>query len=498
MTLEEARGALQEQQIKEFAYGHAMGLMSFDGMTTAPRDTYIPRGKTISVLSGEAYKFSTSKEATGLLDYLSEHKAELSGAEQRIVELRAKELRELRAIPIDEFVAYRQLINEASLVWQDAKEKSDYGMFEPYLDKIIACSRRVAEQVDPDKDAYDYWLNKFESGLTQARCDEFFGGLRERVVPLIARVGAAALPEPPFMSAFVPRASQEKLSAWIMDTMGLDRNRCFLSTSEHPFTTNFSKNDVRITTNYDENAFLSSMYSVIHESGHALYELHTADEYMYTELGQGVSMGVHESQSRFYENIIGRSRPFMELLRPELIRMCPEIGEPGVDELYRAVNLMQPSLIRTEADELTYSLHIMVRYEMERAFMSGKVKTKELPELWNHLYKQYLGIDVPDDKHGILQDSHWSGGMIGYFPSYALGSAYGAQLVGKMRETVDVDKCVGAGDFAPINSWLEERIWRHGSLYEPGALMESAMGAAFDPKIFTDYLEAKASEIYGL
>ena len=498
MTLEEARKALKEQQIKESAYGHAMGLMSFDGMTIAPRDTYIPRGKTISILSGEMYKLSTGKESMELLDYLTEHKDELSMQEQRIVELRSKELRELRAIPVEEFVAYKELVNEASMVWQEAKEKSDYGMFEPYLEKIIDFSRHIAEQVDPDTDAYDYWLNKFESGLTQARCDEFFGGLRERLVPLIKRVQAAAFPPPEFMSAFVPRTSQEKLSAWIMDTMGLDKNRCFLSTSEHPFTTNFTKNDVRITTNYDENAFISSMYSVIHESGHALYELHTADEYMYTELGNGVSMGVHESQSRFYENIIGRSHQFVELLRPELIRMCPEIGEPSVDELYRAVNLMQPSLIRTEADELTYSLHIMVRYEMERAFMSGKVKTKELPELWNSLYKQYLGIDVPDDKHGILQDSHWSGGMIGYFPSYALGSAYGAQLVQKMRETVDVDNSVRAGNFAPINSWLEERIWRHGSLYEPGALMESAMGAAFDSKYFTDYLEAKATEIYGL
>lgn len=498
MTLEEARKALSEQQIKEFAYGHAMGLMNFDGMTVAPRDTYIARGKTMSVLSGEIYKLSTGKESMELLDYLTEHKDELSAAECRVLDLRAKDMRELRSIPIDEFVAYTALINEASTVWEEARDKSDYAMFEPYLDKIIDSNRRIAERVDPDKDAYDYCLNKFESGLTQARCDEFFGGLREHLVPLIKRVQAAAISEPDFMSTIVPVSSQAKLSAWIMDTMGVDKNRCFLSTSAHPFTTDFSKNDVRITTHYKENAFASSMYSVIHESGHALYELHTADEYMYTDLSGGVSMGVHESQSRFFENIIGRSRPFVELLRPELIRLCPEIGEPSVDELYRAMNHMQPSLIRTEADELTYSMHIMVRYEIERAFMSGKVKTKELPELWNSLYKEYLGLDVPDDAHGILQDSHWSGGMIGYFPSYALGSAYGAQLVGKMRETVDVDASVRAGNFAPISSWLEERIWRHGKLHEPTTLIESAMEAPFDSKYFTDYLEAKVSEIYGV
>ena len=293
-----------------------------------------------------------------------------------------------------------------------------------------------------------------------------------------------------------PLDRQEKLSYKLMDLLGLDRSRCRLGTTEHPFTLDLSKYDVRITTHYYENAFASSMFSVIHEGGHALYELHTADEYAYTGLGGGVSMAVHESQSRFFENIIARSRPFCEHIWPTLVELCPELGKYSAKDFYRAVNTSKPSLIRIEADELTYSLHIMVRYELERAFMHGELEARDLPSAWKELYRKYLGVEVPDDRSGVLQDSHWSGGQIGYFPSYALGSAYGAQIVAKMKETVDVDECVAAGDLAPISQWLEERIWRHGRLYKPTELIENAMGAPFDPKFYTDYLEAKMAAVY--
>jgi carboxypeptidase Taq len=282
-----------------------------------------------------------------------------------------------------------------------------------------------------------------------------------------------------------------------MEIMGIDKNRCSLGVTEHPFTTGFSKYDVRITTKYLEDNFLSSIYSVVHEGGHALYEMNVDDEYSYTCLEGGVSMGVHESQSRFYENIIGRSKEYIELIYPELVKFCPELSKYSADEIYRLANKAMPSLIRTEADELTYSLHIMVRYEMERAFTNGTVPTKELPEMWNSLYKEYLGIDVPNDREGILQDSHWSGGSIGYFPSYALGSAYGTQLLSRMKETVNVEDCVRNGNFAPINGWLKDRIWKYGSLYKPTQVMEKAMGAPFDPKYFVDYLKAKMADVYG-
>jgi carboxypeptidase Taq len=241
------------------------------------------------------------------------------------------------------------------------------------------------------------------------------------------------------------------------------------------------------------------MYSVIHEGGHALYELGIDPALDYTVLGGGVSMGIHESQSRLFENIIGRSRGYVKNLLPILQEIFPDqMKGVTAEALYKALNKVEPSLIRTQADELTYSLHIMVRYEIEKRLIDGTLECKDVPEEWNRLYKEYLGIDVPDDRRGVLQDSHWSGGAIGYFPSYALGSAYGAQLLRKMRETVDVDAALRAGDFSPVNDWLRERVWRHGCLYTPAELFKNAAGEDFDPTVFTDYLETKYSELYGL
>ena len=496
MTLSEAREELKRLEMEEFAYGYAMGSLHYDGETGAPRDTYIPRGKALGILSGVGYQLATGERSERLLDALSEHMDELTSAERRTVELRQKDLRELKSIPMDEYVAYRELLNESHIVWTEAKERDDFASFEPVLHKIIDANRRFAALAAPDTDPYDYCLDKYEEGLTMERCDRFFGVLRDKLVPLIEKVKRAEAPDTSLLGVDFPLDRQEKLSYKLMDLLGLDRSRCRLGTTEHPFTLDLSKYDVRITTHYYENAFASSMFSVIHEGGHALYELHTADEYAYTGLGGGVSMAVHESQSRFFENIIARSRPFCEHIWPTLVELCPELGKYSAKDFYRAVNTSKPSLIRIEADELTYSLHIMVRYELERAFMHGELEARDLPSAWKELYSKYLGVEVPDDRSGVLQDSHWSGGQIGYFPSYALGSAYGAQIVAKMKETVDVDECVAAGDLSPVCAWLEERIWRHGRLYKPTELIENAMGAPFDPKFYTDYLEAKMAAVY--
>ena len=498
MTLSEAREELKRLELEELAYGYAMGALHYDGNTGAPRDNYIPRGKALSVLSAAGYELSTGERGERILDTLSAHLDELTTAERRSVELRRKDLLEMRSIPQEEFVAFRELLNEAHIVWTEAKERDDFASFEPVLQRIIEANRRFAALAAPDMDPYDYCLDKYEEGLTMERCDRFFGVLRDRLVPLIERVGRAEAPDTSMLELAFPVDAQEKLAYRLMDVMGIDKNRCRLGTTEHPFTLDLSKYDVRITTHYYERAFASSMFSVIHEGGHALYELHTADEYAYTGLAEGVSMGVHESQSRFFENIIARSRPFAEMIWPTLTELCPELGRYTAKEFYRAVNTARPSLIRIEADELTYSLHIMVRYELERAFMHGELEARDLPSAWRELYRKYLGVEVPDDRSGVLQDSHWSGGQIGYFPSYALGSAYGAQLLAKMKETVDVDECVAAGDLSPISGWLEERIWRHGKLYKPTELIESAMGAPFDPKFYTDYLEAKMAAVYKL
>ena len=500
MNLDEAKKELMSLQEKIAAYGHALGLISYDGATTAPKKTAENRGRSMGVLSEELYKLTTGQETVALLEFLDGHKDELDEKEQRMVFLLLKNIRQMQKIPMDEYIAHEKLVVEAEDAWHTAKENSDFPLFEPYLEKLFADARRFAGYCAPDKDPYDYWLNEFEEGLNREKADAFFAALRSHIVPLLQKVCAAPQVDTSILQGHFPEAQQDVLSRRLMAVMGLDPDHVGLATTEHPFTTSLgSHHDERITTHYYEDDFASSLYSVIHEGGHALYDTGSDDSLAYTVLDGGVSMGIHESQSRFYENLLGRSRAFADFLFPVLAEVFPEqMAGHNVSELYRALNKAEPSLIRTEADELTYCLHVLVRYELEKKVMSGELAVHDLPAEWNRLYKEYLGVDVPDDRHGVLQDSHWAGGAIGYFPSYALGSAYGAQFLRKMKETVDVDDCLRRGDFKPINDWNREHIWQFGCLYRPGELFEKAAGEPFDPSVFAAYLEEKFSDLYGL
>ena len=500
MTLEEAKIQLEELQQKMSAYDHATSLIYYDGVTAAPAGTAGNRAQTLGVLSGEMYRLATGPDTAALLEYLDENKAELNERERRIVFLLLKDIRQMRKIPMDEYISYQRLLAEADDVWHRAKENSDFALFEPVLEKIFETNIRFAGYCAPDKAPYDYWLNEYEEGVSMASCDAFFAALRERIVPLLHRVQAAPQVDNSIIKGHFPADKQDILSRKLMDLIRLDPEHVGLSTTEHPFTISFGSHlDERITTHYYEEDVSYSMFSVIHEGGHALYDTGSDDELAFTVLDGGVSMGIHESQSRFYENLLGRSRAFCEYIFPVIAEIFPEeMAGRTAEEFYQAVNRAEPSLIRTEADELTYSLHVMIRYELEKAVMAGELSVHDLPEAWNRLYKEYLGIDVPDDKHGVLQDSHWSGGSIGYFPSYALGSAYGAQFLRRMKKTVDVDGCLRRGDFAPINAWLREHIWQYGCTYRPADLFRMAAGEEFDPTVYTDYLEEKFTELYGL
>jgi carboxypeptidase Taq len=389
---------------------------------------------------------------------------------------------------------------EADDVWHKAKEESNFELFRPVLEKIFETTRRFAAYCAPEKEPYNYCLGKFEDGLTMEKCDEFFSALKAKIVPLIKKIGKAKQVDDSCIKGQFDDATQQSFSYELMKLMGIDLDRCGLGTTEHPFTTSIgSHHDVRITTNYDNSNIASSMFGVIHEGGHALYDMNSRDEYAYTNLDGGVSMGIHESQSRFYENLLGRSYDFVTCLFPKMQECFPgKFDNYTAMDVYKAINLVTPSLIRTEADEVTYCLHVMIRYELEKQVVGGTLEVKDLPREWNRLYKEYLGVDVPDDKRGVLQDSHWSGGGIGYFPSYALGSAYGAHLLHKMKETVDVEKCLREGDFAPINEWNREHIWKYGCLKNPNFLLRDALGEEFDPTYYTDYLEKKYSKIYNL
>lgn len=498
-SVTQALEALQKWQQTQWAYIHAIEVLYLDATTAAPSDSGEGRSRTLEVLTKVVYDLSTNPENGELLSYLEAHPEELNPREKRQVEVLRKKYDEFKRIPAEEYVAYNVLVNEAQDVWHKAKCNDDFEAFAPYLEKIVAYNRKFAGYYHPEMAPYDALLNEYEEGLTMETLDGFFAQLRQTIVPLVEKIQKTRQIDDSFLFRHYPVETQRVFSDYLMEVMGIDRSHCAIAETEHPYTTNFNNKDVRITTHYFENNLVSSMFSVIHEGGHALYELGCGDEYNYTALAGGVSMGIHESQSRFYENIIGRSKPFIHAIFPKVRELFPEqMADVDENMFYRAVNKSQPSLIRTEADELTYALHVMVRYEIEKKLIDGSLAVKDVPAAWKALYKEYLGVDVPSDREGCLQDSHWSGGSIGYFPSYALGSAYGAQMLKTMEGDLgDIWEKVSQGDLSQVTDWLREHFHRHASFYKPGALFEQVCGK-FDAKYYTDYLTGKFTRLYNL
>ena len=494
-----AVAALKKLQQTQAAYNHAIGVLYLDATTAAPADTWEGRGKTMEIMSQLTYDLTASAENGELFDYLQEHAFQLDAQTLRELEVLKKGYDQMKRIPAEEYVAYSVLLNDAQNVWQQAKNRDDFPSFAPYLEKIVEYNKKFAHYYDANKAPYDALLNEYEEGLDTATLDVFFAKMRQTIVPLLEKISSRPQIDDSFLHKTYPLPGQREFSAYLMEVLGMDRSHCAIAETEHPYTINFNNKDVRITTHYHVDDLSSSMFSVIHEGGHALYELGADDCYNYTALSGGVSMGIHESQSRFYENIIGRSRAFINCIFPKLKELFPQQLE-GVsgEDFYLAINKAQPSLIRTEADELTYCLHVMVRYEIEKQLIDGTLAVADVPAQWKKLYKEYIGVDVPNDRLGCLQDSHWSGGSIGYFPSYALGSAYGAQMLHVMRRDLgDFYSEVEKGDLSAVTGWLKEHIHRHASFKKPGELFEQVCGK-FDPAFYTDYLTEKFTAIYGL
>ena len=498
-SVNQAREALAKYQATMSAYGHALGVLFHDGSTVAPKESWAGRSQTMGVLSQIIYDLETKPENGELLSFLEANREALTPMERRQVEVMRKGYDQMHKIPAEEYVEYNILMNDAQSIWENAKNENDFAVFAPYLERIVNFNRKFAGYYNPEMAPYDALLNEYEEGLNMKTLDAFFAQLRSVIVPLLEKVMHAEQIDDSFLNQSFPIDIQKKFSEYLMEVLGLNRAYCGIAESEHPYTTNFNNKDVRITTHYYEQHPTFSMYSVIHEGGHALYELGAEDCYNYTNLSGGVSMGIHESQSRFYENLMGRSRAFIYAVFPKFKELFPkQLKNVDAEMFYKAVNKAQPSLIRTEADELTYALHIMVRYEIEKQMIAGTLAIADVPAEWNRLYKEYLGIDVPSDAEGCLQDSHWSGGMIGYFPSYALGSAYGPQMLKKMQEDLgDVYADVEKGDLSKVTAWLREKIHRHASFIKPGELFNSVCGE-FDAKYFTDYLTEKYTELYDL
>ena len=498
MELTEKLVQLDALQKKLYAFTCAESSLYLDSVTVAPKNTAEGRGVALSILAGEHQKLLTAPETKALLDELAAEQDKLDPLHKREVELLRRECEKMTRIPAEEYMAYTELTNRASDVWHKAKENNDFASFCPILQELVDYNRKFAVYYDAEKAPYDALLNEYERGVDSKQLDAFFDTLREGIVPLIRAIGEKPQIDDSFLHLEYPADRQKAFADYLMEVMGIDRSHCGLGETEHPFTLEFNNKDVRITTNYDLHNVASSMYSVLHEGGHALYELGIRDDLQYTCLTGGVSMGVHESQSCFYENLIGRSRAFVGVIYPKVQEFFPEqLGGVSAEQFYRAVNKAQPSLVRTESDELTYCLHVMVRYEIEKQLIGGTLEAKDVPAEWAKLYKEYLGIDVPNDRDGCLQDSHWSSGAFGYFPSYALGNAYGAQMLHNMEQDVDVEDSIAKGELAPITAWLHEKVHQYGGLYVPADVVRNACGT-FDPHYYTDYLTRKFSELYGL
>lgn len=489
---------LRAAEKKLYALHYAMNVMDYDAQTVAPRNSSEGRGEALEQLSSFEYALVTDPALPEL--FKQARAGQLTEQEAAEVREMEKEYNRICKIPAEEYAAFSRLTTNAVSAWEKAKNANDFGLFAPYLEKIVATRRRFAALLDDTKPAYNVYLDQFEAGLTMEKCDAFFNQLKETITPLVHKiVTEGKAPKADFLKGKWSIEKQRILANKVMELMTIDRAHCQIGESEHPFTTEFWKGDVRITTHYHEEDMASNLFSVVHEGGHALYELHTADRLMGTCLAGGASMGVHESQSRLFENYIGRSLPFITGLWPTLTKLFPEqLSDVTAQDFYKAINTCQPSLIRTEADEVTYCLHIMVRYELEKQLMAGTLSVNELPSAWNKLMKELLGVDVPSDAQGVLQDIHWACGDMGYFPSYALGTAYSAQIIDTMGKELDLDALLAKGELAPIVAWLTDRIWQYGKEKSPEWLIQNACGAPFDPKFFTDYLVKKYSAIYDL
>jgi carboxypeptidase Taq len=475
-----------------------MNIVGWDSQTEAPRGAFARRAQMLGIISGEMFQLGTSKEFQEAVNGLFEMLEDLEPNMQREIKLAKKALDKMVKIPQNEFVEYRKLLNLSQQVWEDAKEKSDWNMFKDNLSKIIEYNRKFITYFDTDLEAYDVLLDDFEEGMSMKEYDKFFDALKKDLVPFVLKVLKEGKPlDKDFTLDYFDPKKQKEYCDYLIDVLAFDRTKGLMKESVHPFTWNTHPSDVRFTTRYLENFVFSSIFAAIHELGHATYEQQVDEKWNDTGLTGGTSMGVHESQSRFYENVIGRSKVFWEKHFPKFKELFPKQMENiTVDEFHKASNKVEASFIRVEADELTYPLHIMVRYEIERLLFSNKIQVDDLPRVWNEKMVEYLGVEPKNDADGVLQDVHWSAGLFGYFPTYALGTAYASQFYNAMKKDLDVENLVETGNIKEINEWLKEKIHQFGKSKTPNELLLEVTGEEFNPKYYVEYLKEKYTKLY--
>lgn len=486
---------------KAYALNSALVLFEWDDATEAPEAAAEMNAKTVGILSTEYYHTIINDTVKNLLDDLKDAQ-DLSLNEQAIIKDLTKQYEDLEPIPAEEYQAYKALVARASSVWTNAKTDNDYHAFAPTLAELINYQKKFIDYrlkaSGKQCSAYDLLLNDFEEGFTTKELDAFFDTLKKEIVPLIQMVTEKKDKIcKDFNHKNYPIEKQDAFNRHLAKHLGFDFKRGIIKESAHPFTTNLHNKDVRITTHYYEDNLESAMFSTIHECGHALYEMHISDEITGTPVGTGTSMGMHEGQSRLFENNFGRSREFWVPLFEQLKNTYPEnLSDIDLDTFILGINKSTPSLIRTEADELTYSLHIMVRYEIEKMMFENNVSVEELPELWNQKYEEYLGIRPQNDAEGILQDIHWATGAFGYFPSYALGTAIAAQIQAHLKQVMPLNQYLEEGNFEPINEYLKNHIHCYGKTKTTNEILQAMMGEDFNPNYYIDYLKEKYTALY--
>lgn len=483
------------------AYSQLIQTAQFDKATIAPKKGHSLASKRIALISGEYFLIITSPKYQSLVEDLAKNKEKLSDEKRRIIELTYKEIERLKNIPHDEYVDYVQLCGESEIAWQKARDKNNYAIFEPFLIKMIEYQRKFTTYRNPEAIPYNLLLDDFQEGMDISKYDVFFDLIKTELVPFIKKIAKIQAKR---KSTIIEKGDfkvelQEKFVTDLAKYLDFDKSWGYLTTSVHPFASSFNNNDVRITTAYDSKILTSATFSVIHEIGHATYEHQIKSRYEGTPIKTDLSLAMHESQSRLFENNIGRSYMFWQSNYPKLQKvMSPRLDKLTLEEFYRAINTARPSLIRTEADELTYPIHILIRYEIEKGIFDGTVDISRIDKIWAEKYVEHLGVNPPDDLSGILQDIHWSDGTFGYFPTYALGSAYAAQIANRLFEELDVETILAGKNTKALNRWLKTHLHQYGALHRPEKLLEMATGEPFNPSHYIKYLKEKYSKLYEL
>ncbi|MFH1654034.1 MAG: carboxypeptidase M32 [Pseudomonadota bacterium] len=477
---------------------NSMGLIEWDMEIMMPPKASITRAEQLSTLAGIHHKLITSDELTALITEL-ENEKDLDEHQRANIRLMKRTTTRARKIPESLSRRLKEVTALAHNIWVEARKKADFSSYAEILDKIIRLKKEETNLVGYAEHRYDALLDDHEQGMTLSQLKKIFDPLKEKQISLIDKISKSKvkIDDTKILSDY-PEEKQKKLCKEVAELMGFDFEAGRLDVSAHPFCSCIT-NDVRLTTRYDNCNFTSSLLSVIHEAGHGLYEQGMPLQYAFTPVATGASHAIHESQSQLMENMMGRSLSFWKYLYPKVQQYFPNLNKIPLEEFYRIINRVKKNLIRVDADELTYNLHIILRMEIEAAIFADEIEMKDLPQIWNEMIFKYLGIKPKDDAEGVLQDMHWSFGGFGYFPSYTLGNIYAAQFFAKAKDDIpNLDDEFSKGNISPLGQWLKKNIHQKGSLYQPADLVKKVTGKEISSDDYLNYLEKKYSKIYNL